>query len=507
MYQEGQLADNEPKDEGVNSLTPNSIADSSASEVPDHSNAQEQNECPISGEPIKIPVITNNGFTYDFISIAKWLCTRKNIDPVSGNRKVTTLIFNRAKRDDTISLSQEEKHTVAAYCIQLEMLHSKINISTIKTIEGIKDLIVMHQSENDQIPQNTPPAEAAQQQPINRITILRISMLLMAIFVIMIMLIECVILVSDLDIILKNLYRKLFKLDSPRDLALYRFENRCSSPFYMIPDMRSHSYYQGIVNSENHLTSLFDRYESLRDQRGLDGASISLFTNLYVQLNKFKNQGMAPRGQKVMRPRLALATQLGKVDFIRKLLKIGDSVDYENSCGQTALMMAASLGDVEIIDILLEGNANPDVQDKYGLTALHVAGFTGQTSAYKRLLRAGANPEIRDAYAMTAEMYAVESKHSMFLFQGLKLPNNDRSKVLTELFKRIKSQATSGLEHQPVILNSTHKMAQPTFFRQNHPICIQTLKNGDSRVEMLDELTASERQNANTKCGYPISPR
>jgi len=65
-------------------------------------------ECPITYMPMKLPVITNGGVTYEFTAIAKHII--KSIDkacPVS-TQPINTLILNRAIRLNSIVLSDDE---------------------------------------------------------------------------------------------------------------------------------------------------------------------------------------------------------------------------------------------------------------------------------------------------------------------------------------------------------------------------------------------------------------
>lgn len=513
MNQETLLSLNESGDKAVNLLTSNSVTDSSVADVPDQSNSSlvfasstERHECPISGEPIRVPIITNNGFTYDFVSIAEWLCTGADTDPASGDGIITALILNRAIRDNAVILNQEEKRTIAKYYVQLEKCHPEIDIDTINTIEGIHDLIdELQQPDHESISHAMPMQREIPWSWEGEDILLIVP--LVFIVLIMIQKFDSYLAKSDTNILM-NLFRKL-GLSSSRNMAIQRFESRCSSEYPTFQELnpviyrRDNYLYSDILNIENNLTNLLDRHTSLRNLKGLDRASISSLVDFHKHLNE---SSFLLKNSLNYRPRLTFATQLGKVDFIRNLLNLGYAVDQANACGQTALMMAAALGDMEIMDILLEGNANPNAQDKSGLTALHVAGFTGQTGAFKRLLRAGANPETRDALAMTADMYAVESKQTIFLFQNIRLPGTTLSRIKTDLFQRIKSQATSEVKLHPVMLNSTLSIFKSGFFRPNQPVCRQALKNGESRVVPFDELTTTERKNTNTKCGYPVSP-
>lgn len=500
------LTSDEPKDQTIDSTKLNN-------------NSPEEYDCPISHQPMRLPVITNNALTYDFVSVAEWLCAHqgKNTDPGVGNRPIKALIVNRIMRNNSITLSLEEKTKIAEYCVKLNVRYPKIDISTITVLDGIQQhLQSIQKSKSRKLP-IAPLQRAVRQLPIEvrpqaingvcNIILSAISILSMvlAMAAVSILLIDLMIAGFEIDILLKNLHRTLLKPESRIELALYRFENRCNSNFYKLSLFDSNTeQYRDLMKLEHRLNTLLTlkHYESKYIELG--ALNLASFFREDVSLRHLM---VGADYSSNIKPTLLFAIHLGKVNLVHNLLKFGAKVDRRNPCGQTALMGAAALGDVEMMDILLKNNAHPNLQDYYGLTALHVAGFTGQTRAFKRLLRAGANPNIRDIYNMTAEMYALESKQTKFLFQNLKLPRPIISKTLTKLFQRIKSQETSDIKLHPILLNSTYKMSQSTLFRPNQPLCIETLKNGDSRIELLEELTTTERENANTKCGYPTSPR
>ena len=112
--------------------------------------------CPISWCIPRVPVITNEGITSDFVSIARNLLrvnTHNNpnfnssLDPTT-DRPIDTLIYNHAAKelndtlmDEVLQLNHEEKTEIALLYTQLVCRYPALRIYGIHTLEGVQALI------------------------------------------------------------------------------------------------------------------------------------------------------------------------------------------------------------------------------------------------------------------------------------------------------------------------------------------------------------------------------
>ena len=112
--------------------------------------------CPISLDTPRVPVITNEGITYDFVSIARSLL-RENannnahfnpaLDPVTHGA-IDTLIYNRSTKELNdalieagLPLSHEEKTEIALLYTQLVGRYPALRICGLHTLEGMQAFI------------------------------------------------------------------------------------------------------------------------------------------------------------------------------------------------------------------------------------------------------------------------------------------------------------------------------------------------------------------------------
>ena len=112
--------------------------------------------CPISFDAPRVPVITNEGVTYDFVFIARSLLRENTnhhadfspmLDPTTHGA-IDTLIYNRSTKElndtlmgEVLPLSHEEQIEVASFYTQLVSRYPRLKIYGILALEGMRALI------------------------------------------------------------------------------------------------------------------------------------------------------------------------------------------------------------------------------------------------------------------------------------------------------------------------------------------------------------------------------
>ena len=101
----------------------------------------------------------------------------------------------------------------------------------------------------------------------------------------------------------------------------------------------------------------------------------------------------------------------GRTDEVKRLLKGGVDVNWQNKGGDTPLYVAA-YGHTETIKLLLAGGAKVDLADNNGITPLYVAAQKGHTEAIKALLAGGAKVDLATKGGATPLYYAAYNGHT-----------------------------------------------------------------------------------------------
>ena len=112
--------------------------------------------CPISFDAPRVPVITNEGVTYDFVFIARSLLRENTnhhadfspmLDPTTHGA-IDTLIYNRSTKElndtlmgEVLPLSHEEQIEVASFYTQLVSRYPRLKIYGLLALEGMRALI------------------------------------------------------------------------------------------------------------------------------------------------------------------------------------------------------------------------------------------------------------------------------------------------------------------------------------------------------------------------------
>ncbi len=103
--------------------------------------------CPITLEIVKVPVITNRGNVYDFVSIATWLLSEggKNRNDPLTREVIDILIYNRPLlevSDPVEPLTPEEKNSIASLYADLKGRYfGVLTVNGIDELEGMRDKI------------------------------------------------------------------------------------------------------------------------------------------------------------------------------------------------------------------------------------------------------------------------------------------------------------------------------------------------------------------------------
>eukprot|EP01062_Namystynia_karyoxenos_P074314 TRINITY_DN71194_c0_g1_i1.p1 TRINITY_DN71194_c0_g1~~TRINITY_DN71194_c0_g1_i1.p1 ORF type:complete len:292 (+),score=109.63 TRINITY_DN71194_c0_g1_i1:72-878(+) len=101
-------------------------------------------------------------------------------------------------------------------------------------------------------------------------------------------------------------------------------------------------------------------------------------------------------------PVLHIAAADGLLDVVRRLVKLGATVDLADETGRTALHAAAMNNHLPVVAYLISSGAEVDRGDGDMRTALHHASMRGLRTLCTYLLEKGADPKRRDAEGMTA---------------------------------------------------------------------------------------------------------
>lgn len=97
--------------------------------------------CQITQLPMKVPVLSDSGNSFEFTAIARWLLKSACKNPVDITQTISVLILNNAVRSDEAVLTPEEKADIAQCLINLKKSFPKLIVRGIDNIEGISTLV------------------------------------------------------------------------------------------------------------------------------------------------------------------------------------------------------------------------------------------------------------------------------------------------------------------------------------------------------------------------------
>jgi ankyrin repeat protein len=108
---------------------------------------------------------------------------------------------------------------------------------------------------------------------------------------------------------------------------------------------------------------------------------------------------------------LIIASKLGHLDNVNKLLEKGAHVNCKDPAGKTPLIIATESGSLDIVNKLLEKGAHVNCKDTVGRTSLIIATESGSLDIVKKLLEEkGVDVNCKDANGKTAADLAASDK-------------------------------------------------------------------------------------------------
>ena len=295
--------------------------------------------CPISLDAPRVPFITNEGITYDFVSIAGILL-RENTDTINPtldpttHRAIDTLIYNRSTKelndalmDTVLPLSHEEKTEIASLYTRLISRYPSLKIYGIHTLEGMQALIGAPMPAVQLAPELQPNFVDADG---------RTSLYIAAKN-------------GLVDVVRQLLVR--YDVSPNQGMTLAR---ACGSTPLMAAAKKGHV-----------------------------PVALALLADPRVEPNQAKADGATA---------LFIAAQNGHLTVISALLGAGADFNQAKANGVTPLFIAAQNGHLTVVSALLDAGADFNHAKENGVTPLFIAAQKGHLTIVAALLDAGANP-------------------------------------------------------------------------------------------------------------------
>jgi hypothetical protein len=116
-------------------------------------------------------------------------------------------------------------------------------------------------------------------------------------------------------------------------------------------------------------------------------------------------------GGALLSQRLRRAALEGRVEELRRLVRRGADVHFQDQRGCTTLHAAVVHGHVEAVRVLVELGADVHTKDQDGATPLHVAAHQGHVEAVRVLVELGADVHTLDNMGRSALKCASLSSH------------------------------------------------------------------------------------------------
>ena len=116
---------------------------------------------------------------------------------------------------------------------------------------------------------------------------------------------------------------------------------------------------------------------------------------------------------------LHIACLRGRIDFVKKLVRLESNTDAQDALLMTPLNYACFIGDVGIVEFLLDRRVDISLANDYGWTPLTTAVQKGHKSVAERVLDKGANINHADNRGRTPLHYATRGDDSLDLMSFL----------------------------------------------------------------------------------------
>ena len=127
------------------------------------------------------------------------------------------------------------------------------------------------------------------------------------------------------------------------------------------------------------------------------------------------------------------------LNFVKKMIKTGVDINWEDKDGKTALTQAAASGNIECIETLIEAGAEIN---RGSPTPLMAAAKDGHVECVKLLIQEGADLNIRNENGYTALIFATLSNSGNSFFTLLKAGAELDSSLGTPVLHNIAAQTT-----------------------------------------------------------------
>ena len=348
--------------------------------------------CPISLDAPRVPFITNEGITYDFVSIAGILL-RENTDTINPtldpttHRAIDTLIYNRSTKelndalmDTVLPLSHEEKTEIASLYTRLISRYPSLKIYGIHTLEGMQALIGAPMPAVQLAPELQPNFVDADG---------RTSLYIAAKN-------------GLVDVVRQLLVR--YDVSPNQGMTLAR---ACGSTPLMAAAKKGHVPVALALLADPRVepnqakadgaTALF-----MAAQCGHEPFVMTLLADQRVNPNQANIEGVTP---------LFIAAQNGHLTVISALLGAGADFNQAKANGVTPLFIAAQNGHLTVVSALLDAGADFNHAKANGVTPLFIAAQKGHLTIVAALLGAGADFNQAKANSVTPLFIAAHNGH------------------------------------------------------------------------------------------------
>ena len=348
--------------------------------------------CPISLDAPRVPVITNEGITYDFIWIARSLLRGRagtinpTLDPTTHG-VIDTLIYNRSTKElndtlieEVLPLNHEEKFEIASLYTQLTNRYPALKICGIHTLEGMQATldaahIMLHPELHPYFVDEdgrTALYLAAQNDFVDVVYRLLAS-----------------------DKVRPNQGMTLAKLRGSTPLIAAAERGHVQAALALMTDPRvdpNQARADGV-------TALFSAI-----LQGHEPFVMSLLADPRVDPNQANINGETP---------LYIAAKKGHTSIVTALLTETRVIDPNQATtnGETPLLIAAYNGHLPIVMALLDKGANPNQAMTDGATPLLIAAQNGHLPSVMALLDKGANPNQATTDGETPLLIAAQKGH------------------------------------------------------------------------------------------------